>query len=435
MNKIDLLFDKKHIWHPYESITGESNCFLVTSAKGIFLKLSNGKKIIDGMSSWWSAIHGYNNKKLNNALYTQIKKMSHVMFGGITHKPAILLCRQLLKITPKNLDCIFLADSGSVAIEIAIKMILQYWSSLKINKKKFLTIKNSYHGDTFFATSVSDPINSCHKIYNNIIPKNIFAESPTLSFNDIWNDIDFKSFKDLIYKNQNKIAGVILEPIVQGAGGMKFYHPNYLKNVRKLCNLYKIPLIIDEIATGFGRTGKLFASEHANISGDILCIGKALTAGTLTLSAVLTTRHIADVISNGKSKCFMHGPTYMGNPLACAVANENIKILKKNKWKNKVKKIERELKKNLKNLSNHPKVSNIRVLGAIGVVECIYPIKIKEMQNFFVKNNIWLKPFRNLIYTTPAYIIDKDSLKKITQVIALSLDTENFIYNNKNLTF
>ncbi|CAL4321223.1 Adenosylmethionine-8-amino-7-oxononanoate aminotransferase [Buchnera aphidicola (Chaitophorus sp. 3695)] len=431
MNKIDLLFDKKHIWHPYESITGQSNCFLVTSAKGVFLKLSNGKKIIDGMSSWWSAIHGYNNKRLNKALKKQIKKMSHIMFGGITHKPAISLCRKLLQITPKNLDCIFLADSGSVAIEIAIKMTLQYWNSLNINKKKFLTIKNGYHGDTFFAISVSDPINSYHKIYNNVIPKNIFAEAPSLSFYDVWNDIDFKSFENLIYKNHKKLAGVILEPIVQGAGGMKFYHPNYLKNVRKLCNLYNIPLIIDEIATGFGRTGKFFASEYSNISGDILCIGKSLTAGMLTLSAVLTTRHIADVISKSKTQCLMHGPTYMGNPLACAVANENINILKENKWKKKVKNIELELKKNLENLSNHPKVFNVRILGAIGVVECLYLIKIKNMQDFFIKNNVWLKPFRNLIYTTPAYIIDKDSLQKITQIIALSLDTDNFIYHSK----
>lgn len=432
MNTIDLLFDKKYIWHPYESITNKHNCLLVTSAKGVFLKLSNGQKIIDGMSSWWSAIHGYNHKQLNQALCIQIKKVSHVMFGGITHKPAISLCRELIEITPKNLDCVFLADSGSVAVEIAIKMVLQYWNSLKINKKKFLTIKNSYHGDTFFAISVSDPLNSYHQIYNNIIPKNIFAESPSLSFKDVWNKIDFKSFKNLMSRNYKKIAGVILEPIVQGAGGMRFYHPNYLKNVRKLCNLYKIPLIIDEIATGFGRTGKLFASEHANVSGDILCLGKALTAGMLTLSAVLTTRHIADVISTGQTKCLMHGPTYMGNPLACAVANKNIQILKENKWQKKVKKIEIELIKNLKGLSNHPKVFDVRILGAIGVIECLYLIKIKKMQSFFIENNVWLKPFRNLIYTTPAYIIDKDSLKKITQVIALSLDTDNFIYDKKN---
>jgi adenosylmethionine-8-amino-7-oxononanoate aminotransferase len=428
MKEKDLFFDKKHIWHPYESITNTNNCFLVTSAKGIFLKLSNGQKIIDGMSSWWSVIHGYNHKRLNLALNKQIKKMSHVMFGGITHKPAISLCRKLLEITPKNLDCIFLADSGSVAIEIAMKMTLQYWNALNVNKTKFLTIKNGYHGDTFFAISVSDPLNSKHKIYNNVISKNIFAESPIISFDDIWNNTDLKSFKELIYKNQHSIAGVILEPIVQGAGGMKFYHPNYLKNVRKLCNLYNIPLIIDEIATGFGRTGKLFASEYSNISGDILCIGKALTAGMLTLSAVLTTRYIADIISCSKAQCLMHGPTYMGNPLACAVANENIKMLKENKWKKQVKSIEIELKKNLKSLSNHPKVSNVRVLGAIGVVECLYPIKIKKMQSFFIKNHVWIKPFKNLIYTTPAYIIDKDSLKKITKVIALSLDTDNFIY-------
>ncbi|AAO26998.1 adenosylmethionine-8-amino-7-oxononanoate aminotransferase [Buchnera aphidicola str. Bp (Baizongia pistaciae)] len=426
MQKNNLNFDKQHIWHPYASMIQPTPCILVKSAKGIILKLHNGKKLIDGMSSWWSTIHGYNHPRLNNALKNQINKMSHVMFGGITHYPAISLCKKLIEITPNSLTRIFLSDSGSVSIEIAIKMILQYWQSLGKNKVIFLTIKKSYHGDTFAAMSVCDPKNSFHQFYHNFLPINIFADNPKCSFDGLWNKKDIISFKKLIQKHKDVVAAVILEPIVQSVGGMKFYHPNYLKQVRFLCDLYKIPLILDEIATGFGRTGKFFAFEHSNIVPDVLCIGKAITGGTITLSATLTTDKIANVISNSASGCLMHGPTFMGNPLACAAAYENILILQENKWKIQVKNIETCLRTYLFPLKTHYEVYDVRVLGAIGVVECYHYINISMMQNYFVKNNVWIRPFRKLIYLVPAYIIDNASLKKLINVISNALNYENF---------
>ncbi|XBC37944.1 MAG: adenosylmethionine--8-amino-7-oxononanoate transaminase [Buchnera aphidicola (Floraphis choui)] len=427
MNKLDLTFDQRHIWHPYSSIINPLPCYLIKSAKGIFLTLENGQQLIDGMSSWWAAIHGYNHPRLNNALKSQINRMSHVMFGGITHYPAISLCRKLIKITPKNLNYIFLSDSGSVSIEVAIKMVLQYWESLGTKKIVFLTIKNGYHGDTFSAISVCDPDSSFHNLYSGFFPTNLFSNSPKCSFYSKWNEQDICSFNNLIEKYKNTIAGVILEPIVQGVGGMKFYHPMFLKKVRLLCNIFDIPLILDEIATGFGRTGKLFAFEYANIVPDILCIGKAMTGGTITLSATLTTKKIAKIISNNKtSKCFMHGPTFMANPLACAVANENIAILQENKWKTQVKNIEKCFRLNLLPLLNHPKVKDVRILGAIGVVECIFVINVANIQRFFVKNGVWIRPFNKIIYLVPPYIIDEKSLKKLIYVISIALDYKHF---------
>lgn len=426
MNKSDLYFDLQHIWHPYSSMNNPIPCYPIISAKGIYLKLNNGKTIIDGMSSWWSAIHGYNNPRLNKSLKNQIKKMSHVMFGGITHPSAILLCRKLIEITPKKLECIFLCDSGSVAIEVAMKMSLQYWQALGEKRCMFLTIRNGYHGDTFFAMSVSDPTNSIHSLYNHLLPSHLFANAPKCNFGEVWDEKDIYSFSILIKKNKKNIAAVIMEPIVQGAGGMKFYHPKYLKKVRYLCDYYKIPLIIDEIATGFGRTGKLFAYKHADIIPDILCIGKALTGGMISLSATITTKKIANIISNSKANCFMHGPTFMGNPLACAVASENISILQEKKWKNQVLKIESILKINLLPLQQHPKVLDVRVLGAIGVVECFYTINIKKIQFFFVQNGVWIRPFNKLIYLIPPYIIDSVSLKQLIDTIAKALDNDKF---------
>ncbi|QCI15967.1 adenosylmethionine--8-amino-7-oxononanoate transaminase [Buchnera aphidicola] len=422
MNQFDIFFDYKHIWHPYSSMINPIPSYCVKSAKGIYLKLKNGKNIIDGMSSWWSAIHGYNHPILNKALKKQIKKMSHVMFGGITHPSAIALCQQLISLTPKKLDCIFLCDSGSVSIEVAMKMLIQYWQSLGQKRRLFLTIKNGYHGDTFAAMSVSDPENSIHKIYNNLLPKNLFANTPKSSFHKNWNTSDIISFKEKIEKNSLKIAGVILEPIVQGVGGMNFYHPTFLKEIKILCDYYRIPLIFDEIATGFGRTGKFFAFEHANVVPDILCLGKAMTGGTITLAATLSSRHIANTISESNVKCFMHGPTYMANPLACAVANANIKILKTNEWKTQVSDIESQLSKNLLPLINHPYVTDVRILGAIGVVECSRSVNMFLIQKFFVKNGVWIRPFKNLIYIVPPYIINTYALKKLINVIIEALD-------------
>ncbi|WMC18908.1 MAG: adenosylmethionine--8-amino-7-oxononanoate transaminase [Enterobacteriaceae bacterium PSpicST2] len=404
-------FDKNYIWHPYTSITKPLKCYLIKNAKGAILKLKNGTNLIDGMSSWWSCIHGYNNSILNKSIKKQLKKISHIMFGGFTHKEAIKLCNNLINITPKKLKCVFLADSGSVAIEIALKMALQYWQSKGEYRKKVLTLKQGYHGDTFGAMSVCDPENSMHNIYKKYLTTHIFAESPKCKFNNIWDKNDINSFKYLISKHSKEIACVILEPIVQGAGGMKIYNPNYLKKVSELCKKYKILLILDEIATGFGRTGKLFAFEHSKIIPDILCLGKSLTGGYMTLSATITTKKIANIISNNKSGCFMHGPTFMGNPLACSVANANIKILNKNKWKKKVKYIENYFKKKLIPLINYDKILDIRILGAIGVIETFNFIDTNKIQRFLINNGVWVKPFRKLIYLMPPFIIKKKELK------------------------
>ncbi|QCI24363.1 adenosylmethionine--8-amino-7-oxononanoate transaminase [Buchnera aphidicola (Muscaphis stroyani)] len=426
MSQSNIFFDRKHIWHPYSSMVKPLPCYIIKSAKGVYLKLKHGSSIIDGMSSWWSTIHGYNHPILNNALKNQIKKMSHIMFGGITHPSAISLCRKLISLTPKKLDCVFLSDSGSVAIEVAIKMLIQYWRSLGQKRKLFLTIRDGYHGDTFAAMSISDPKNSIHRIYHNFLPKNLFAKSPISAFNKTWNSNDLISFKYLIEKNSSKIAGVILEPIVQGVGGMNFYHPNYLKKIKILCDYYHIPIVFDEIATGFGRTGKLFAFEHANVIPDILCLGKAITGGTITLAATLTSRKIANIISESKIGCFMHGPTYMANPLACAVANANIKMIQTNKWKIQVSNIEKQLCDSLLPLISHPRVIDARVLGAIGVIECSKLINIAMIQKFFVKKGVWIRPFKKLIYIVPPYIINSNQLKMLTDAISVALNNSAF---------
>ncbi|BBI01240.1 adenosylmethionine-8-amino-7-oxononanoateaminotransferase [Buchnera aphidicola (Nipponaphis monzeni)] len=433
MKNSDQLFDSKHIWHPYSSMINSNIRFTVVSAKGILLKLNTGKTIIDGMSSWWAAIHGYNHTKLNSVLKHQIQKMSHVMFGGITHPPAISLCRKLIQITPRSLECVFLADSGSVAIEIAMKMALQYWKSLGKLKKFFLTIKGGYHGDTFYAMSICDPHHSMHSMYHkSLLPKHLFAEIPKCSFSDKWNKNDIKSFSNLLNKNKSTIAAIILEPIVQGVGGMNFYHPNYLKQVKKFSVKYDIPLILDEIATGFGRTGKLFAFEHANIVPDILCLGKALTGGMLSLSAVLTNRKIAKTISIGKPGYFMHGPTFMGNPLACVVSHASINLLLNTNWQQKIKHIEQQLIYHLIPLRTHFRVRDVRVIGAIGVVECFNKINIIAMQKFFVEQGVWIRPYNKIIYIVPPYIIDEDSINKLTNAIKLSLNNTNLFFS-KNI--
>ncbi|WP_343128371.1 adenosylmethionine--8-amino-7-oxononanoate transaminase [Buchnera aphidicola (Takecallis taiwana)] len=421
MKQNNLQFNTKHIWHPYDSIIKPLPCYMIQSAYGVYLHLQSGVKIIDGMSSWWSVIHGYNHPILKNSLITQINHITHIMFGGIIHKPAILLCQELLKILPKKLECIFLCDSGSVAIEVAMKMALQYYSKSKNNKKIFLTIRNGYHGDTFSAISVCDPKNSMHTLYKTILPKHFFADTPNIFFQEHWHNYDIFSFLNLIVNHSYKIAGVILEPILQGIGGMKFYHVEYLKQIRLLCNIYKIPLIIDEIATGFGRTGKMFAYEYANIIPDILCIGKALTGGMMSLAATITTKNIAHRISKNYPYKFMHGPTFMGNPLACFVAQKNISLLRKNIWKKQVYYIEQYFKNQLFLLLNHPRVYTVRVLGAIAVIECYHNINLKLIQKFFVNYGVWIRPFKKIIYLTPPYIIKKTQLYKLIYSIKLAI--------------
>ena len=401
--------EEDHIWHPYANIPNKVSTYHVESADGVHLNFKNGLQVIDGMSSWWCMIHGYNNNFMNEAIKSQIDKVSHVMFGGLTHQPAIDLCKKLISLTPKGLDKVFFADSGSVSVEVSLKMALQYWQNKGYQEKsKFITPRGGYHGDTFGAMSVCDPDNGMHHLFSGVLPKHFFVERPKMdNVEEALQDLDSQ-----LKKNHEQIAAMILEPIVQGAGGMNIYHRDYLKGVRHLCDKHDVLLIVDEIATGFGRTGELFGCNHADISPDIMCVGKALTGGYMTMAAAITNQNISDTVG-----VLMHGPTFMANPLSCSAANASIDLLLKNDWKKRIIEIQSLLAEELLPLKNYESVYDARVIGAIGVLELKKPLDMKSTQEKLIKYGVWLRPYGKLLYTMPPFIITDQELLNITNAM------------------
>jgi adenosylmethionine-8-amino-7-oxononanoate aminotransferase len=420
-----LALDQAHVWHPYAAFPNPNSVYPVSHADGVHLHLSDGRNLIDGTSSWWSVIHGYNRPELNAAVEQQLGKMAHVMLGGLTHEPVARLAQLLADITPAGLNKVFFSDSGSVAVEVAMKMALQYWFSQGQHQKtQFLALRSGYHGDTFAAMSVCDPFSGMHHLFTHTFSRQIFSEAPSCKFDDEWDERYIANFSQLIQRHRQKIAAVIVEPIAQNAGGMRFYSPHYLRRVRELCDKNDVLLIADEVATGFGRTGKLFACEHADISPDIMCLGKGLTGGYIGLAATLANDKVSDGIAQGKSGAFMHGPTFMGNPLACAVALASTQLLLSSDWQTKVAHMEAFMKTELEPCRDLPNVADVRVLGAIGVVELHEPPSVEDIQAKFVKEGVWIRPLGKLIYLMPSYIISDTELRQLTRAIYSVLAAE-----------
>jgi len=410
--------DRRHVWHPYDAIGTDLPVYPVVSAEGVRLRLADGRELIDGMSSWWCAIHGYNVPEINRAVNVQLADMAHVMFGGLTHRPAVELAAKLVELTPAPLETVFFADSGSVSVEVAMKMAIQYWQARdRGGKQHFISLQKGYHGDTFGAMSVCDPVSGMHALFSGILPRQYFADMPGCRFGESCHDADIATLETLLANHHDKVAALILEPIVQGAGGMRFYSAGYLQRARALCDQYEVLLIADEIATGFGRTGRLFACEHAGIAPDIMCLGKALTGGYLTLAATLTTRAVAETIGSGTPGQFMHGPTFMANPLACSAALASLQLLLDSPWQARVRHIEQRLAAGLAPCAAYSHVTDVRTLGAIGVVELDRPVDMRVIQEKFVQAGVWIRPFGRLVYLMPPFVINDDDLDTLTAAI------------------
>ena len=421
---IDYEFDRQHIWHPYTSMTHALPAFGVVSADGCELTLDNGKRLIDGTSSWWACVHGYSHPYIVNAMQSQLQTLSHVMFGGITHHPAIEVSKKLLAMTSANLTKVFLADSGSIAVEVAMKMALQYWQGRQQpNKQRILTVKHGYHGDTFAAMSVCDPEGGMHTMFGDAVTKQLFVDAPQTPFGEPLQPDDLNAMRQMLTNQHESIAAVIIEPIMQGAGGMRFYSADYLKALRALCDEFNVLLILDEIATGFGRTGKLFAYEHASIEADILCVGKALTGGYISLAATLCSDEVAQGISDSPSGVFMHGPTFMANPLACAAASASLDLIATNDWQAQVAQIEAQMATELSPATSLVGVKSVRVLGAVGVIEMHQAVNTAQLQQAFVDLGVWVRPFANLIYIMPPYSISATQLSQLTSAMLLVAST------------
>ena len=410
-----LALDKERVWHPYGALPAEMESLPVVSAEGVRLRLADGRELIDGMASWWCAIHGYRHPALDAAVTEQLGRMAHVMFGGLTHEPAIRLAERLIELAPAGLERVFFADSGSVSVEVAIKMCLQYQHAKgRMERTRLLTVYGGYHGDTTGAMGVCDPIGGMHSLFAGVLPQHVFAERPPDGFEAGLDEAWAEQVSELAEAHAGQLAAVIAEPVVQGAGGMRFHSPESIAHLRAVCDEHEMLLVLDEIATGFGRTGAMFAAEHAGVAPDVMCVGKALTGGYMTLAATLCTGDVAEVVSSGEGGGLMHGPTFMANPLACAVGLASLELLADGGWRERVRRVEAGLRTGLEPARELPGVLDVRVLGAIGVIQLEAPVDVAEVSAAAVERGVWLRPFRDLIYAMPPYVIGEEDLERVT---------------------